>query len=174
MKSISNTNLLLLAVLFGVINWAAWPARGFAPLLFASWLPLLFIENKFFENGNLKKRKLFGLLYLSFFLWNVLTTWWIYYSTFFGAVMAIGLNSLFMSLVFLLWHLFHVRAKSDFSYAALPVLWITWEYFHLDWDLSWPWLTLGNGFAAYRLHAPRYRRRNALLSHSPRRGSCRA
>ena len=23
------------------------------------------------------------------------------------------------------------------------------EYLHLNWDLSWPWLTLGNGFANF-------------------------
>ncbi len=27
------------------------------------------------------------------------------------------------------------------------VYWLAFEYFHLNWDLSWPWLTLGNVFA---------------------------
>ena len=30
---------------------------------------------------------------------------------------------------------------------GLLVAWVSMEYFHLNWDLSWPWLTLGNGFA---------------------------
>jgi apolipoprotein N-acyltransferase len=27
------------------------------------------------------------------------------------------------------------------------MIWVSMEYLHLNWDLSWPWLTLGNGFA---------------------------
>ena len=149
MKNLRGSNLFLIAVVFGIINWAAWPARGFAPLLFVSWLPLFIIENHFYNNKTLPRKKLLGLLYVAYFSWNVFTTWWIYYSTAAGAVMAIGLNSLFMSVVFLAWHYFHMRIKSDWAYTILPVLWITFEYLHLDWDLSWPWLTLGNGFAAY-------------------------
>src|SRR5690606_8921154 len=25
----------------------------------------------------------------------------------------------------------------------------TFEYIHLNWEISWPWLTLGNGFAMF-------------------------
>ena len=32
---------------------------------------------------------------------------------------------------------------------ALISLWLSFEYLHLNWDLSWPWLTLGNVFAHY-------------------------
>jgi apolipoprotein N-acyltransferase len=41
----------------------------------------------------------------------------------------------------------HQRATgSRLGYLALPIYWIAFEYVHLNWDLSWPWLTLGNGF----------------------------
>jgi apolipoprotein N-acyltransferase len=33
-------------------------------------------------------------------------------------------------------------------YWVLAVFFIAFEYFHFDWDLSWPWLTLGNVFAS--------------------------
>ena len=29
-----------------------------------------------------------------------------------------------------------------------PIFWIAFEFFHHRWDLTWPWLTLGNAFAA--------------------------
>jgi len=29
----------------------------------------------------------------------------------------------------------------------LVVIWLGFEYFHHHWELTWPWLTLGNGFA---------------------------
>jgi apolipoprotein N-acyltransferase len=39
-------------------------------------------------------------------------------------------------------HLVEVKAQMGFI-----ALWLFWEYFHLHWDISWPWLTLGNVFA---------------------------
>jgi apolipoprotein N-acyltransferase len=33
------------------------------------------------------------------------------------------------------------------GYASLVAFWISFEYFHHRWELSWPWLTLGNSFA---------------------------
>jgi len=35
------------------------------------------------------------------------------------------------------------------GYPALVVFWLTFEYIHLNWELSWPWLTLGNSFASH-------------------------
>ena len=36
-------------------------------------------------------------------------------------------------------------AKAGFIF--LPLAWICFEKLHLQWDFSWPWLNLGNGFA---------------------------
>jgi apolipoprotein N-acyltransferase len=33
------------------------------------------------------------------------------------------------------------------AYLALIVYWIAFEYLHMDWDFSWPWMTVGNVFA---------------------------
>jgi apolipoprotein N-acyltransferase len=33
------------------------------------------------------------------------------------------------------------------GYTFLVVLWLAWEYFYFDAEISWPWLVLGNGFA---------------------------
>ena len=30
---------------------------------------------------------------------------------------------------------------------SFPVLWLAFEYLHLNWDLTWSWLTLGNVFS---------------------------
>ena len=141
--------LVLLAVLFAILHWMAWPALGAAPLLFIAWVPLLLIENHFIENPALRKRKFFWLTWLAFFLFNILTTWWVYFASAFGAVMAIILNSLFMSVTVFIFHLVHRKFRKPAVYIFLITIWITWEWLHLDWDLSWPWLTMGNGLAAY-------------------------
>lgn len=62
--------------------------------------------------------------------------------------MAILTNSLLMSLVFLAFHKIKRNLPERFGNFVLIPVWITFEYLHHDWDLSWPWLTLGNAFAS--------------------------
>jgi apolipoprotein N-acyltransferase len=143
--------LILLSVLSGVLLAAAWPARGFPGLLFIGLIPLLFIE----DHISVRREKFFRfsvLLYSypAFFTWNLLTTWWIVNSTTVGAAMAIVINSFFMALVFQAFHFSKKHLKSAASgYAALIFYWISFEYLHLNWNLNWPWLNLGNGFASF-------------------------
>ena len=40
-----------------------------------------------------------------------------------------------------------VEQKNKFRALIFISCWISMEYLHLNWDLSWPWLTLGNVFA---------------------------
>lgn len=148
MKNILS-NHFFLAMFTGVLLWIAWPANGFAPLLFVAFIPILRIENYFFENPQEKKRKLFCYSYLSFFTWNALTTWWVCNASLFGGIVANICNTLFMTITFQMFHFAHCKLKSKWSYTVLVFFWISFEYIHLNWDISWPWLTLGNGLAAY-------------------------
>jgi len=54
-----------------------------------------------------------------------------------------------MALVFWCYHLFARRATTGAGLTFLVCLWIGFEYLHLHWDFSWPWLNLGNGFSEY-------------------------
>src|SRR5262249_13480683 len=109
----------------------------------------LWLENNF-RQGTLKNRKwkLFGSFYLCFLVWNVITTWWIVNSTVFGAVMAIVCNSLFMALVWLFFAVVAKRLPAVIGYIFLTAFWISFEFLHYNWELTWPWLTLGNGLAS--------------------------
>ena len=144
-------HLILLSLLSGLILTLAWPARGFPGLLFIGLIPLLIIENQIYRNQ--KNFGGFSTLYFSypaFLIWNGLTTWWIFNSTGIGAILAIVLNSLFMGIVFNLFHFTRKKLKNDFAgYASLVFYWIAFEYLHLNWDLNWPWLNLGNGFGTF-------------------------
>ena len=137
---------LILSILSGLMLAASWPGRGVAPLIFLAFIPLLYITNAVI-NKKFAPLKAFPYVYVAFVIWNLLTTYWIVYASAEGAVMAVFVNSWFMSLV---WMLF-VRTKKVFGnfrgYVALILFWLAFEYLHLDWDLSWPWLQIGNVFA---------------------------
>lgn len=137
---------LLFALLSGLLLAFGWPTYGFPLLLFFGFVPLLFAESQL---QNKSSWKIFGLAYFSFFIFNIITTYWIYYSTAFGMWFAILANTLLMSLVFLIYH--KIARKLDFTGTAIFFisLWMCFEKMHLKWEFSWPWLNLGNGFSEY-------------------------
>src|SRR5512138_763414 len=100
-RDLKKFHLILLSVLSGLLLAAAWPARGFLGLLFIGLIPLLLVEDRISAHRH-QFFRFSALLYSypAFFTWNLLTTWWIVNSTTIGAVMAIVLNSFFMSIVF--------------------------------------------------------------------------
>ncbi|MCM1531166.1 MAG: apolipoprotein N-acyltransferase [Bacteroides sp.] len=153
-----KTYLWLLSLLSGVLLALAWPANGFAPLALVALVPLFAVDDFVLERqtaqaGLPKKERIryhiFGYSYLAFVVWNALTTWWIWYSTP-AALLAVTLNALLMACVFTLFH-FSCRVffKGGKRWFILFVYWLGFEFFHHNWDVSWPWLTLGNVFANY-------------------------
>lgn len=137
---------VLLAVLTGVLLSLAWPARGFPLLLFVALVPLLMIEERL--AGKKRAGTLyFGYSYMAFLIWNACTTWWIYNSSPEGAFVAILANSVFMATVMRLFQQTKKVFGAARGYTGLVLYWLLFEYLHLGWDLSWPWLMLGNGFA---------------------------
>lgn len=146
--------LLLLSLVSGLLFGFAWYPHGFPFLIFFSFIPLFFISDVLLRKG---KRNQFGrgLLYAypAFLVWNCITTYWIGYSTIAGVFGAILLNSLIMALVFAVWHGCKKQNIPGFLVPILFIaLWMSYEYLHLHWDLTWPWLCLGNVFAV----SPRY------------------
>ncbi|MBK5286597.1 MAG: apolipoprotein N-acyltransferase [Bacteroidia bacterium] len=139
---------ILLSLLSGFLLSSAWSPNKFTFLIFFALVPLLWIENAFrTSNVRHKNFKLFGLFYLSFVGWNSISTWWIINSTGFGAMIAILCNSLFMAVVWLMFHRVAKKVKPFLGYSFLIALWISFEFLHYNWELAWPWLTLGNSLA---------------------------
>ncbi|MFM9028763.1 MAG: apolipoprotein N-acyltransferase, partial [Bacteroidota bacterium] len=137
-----------LALFSGVMLWLSWPERGWTPLIFIALIPLLWIERQYEREKGLRNHlAVFGWFFLAMVIWNSLTTWWIWNSTREGSIVALALNSVFMAVV---WQLFYITKRDHgpvIGYLSLPMYWIGFEYLHLNWEISWPWLTLGNAFS---------------------------
>lgn len=143
-----KSHLLLLSVLSGVLFSFGWFPHGVFPLLFIAFVPLLIIEDHYYKN-KLKSLSLFGYSYLTFFIWNILTTWWVKNASFGGAAMAIVCNALLMSFAFILFHCAKKRIGEQWGNVIFICFWISFEFLHTNWELSWPWLTLGNGLSEF-------------------------
>lgn len=143
--------VLSLPLISGLLLAAAWPAGGFPVLLFIGLVPLLLLEDHLLQNRqNHSTFHIFFRVYPAFLVWNGLTIWWIYNSTLFGVIAALLVNSTVMSLAFWLFHFIRRSLKNPGSgYLAFIFAWISYEYLHHQWDLNFPWMSLGNGFAAW-------------------------
>ena len=68
--------------------------------------------------------KVLGFSYLTFFIWNIATTSWLYFSTPFGMWFAVLVNSLLMACSILVYHLFARKATQAQHLTFLACLWI--------------------------------------------------
>ena len=143
-------NRFLLALLSGILFALSWPTYGQPLLLFFAFVPLLIVEF-FIRNSDtrFKKWQIFGYSYLTFLIWNFVTTSWLRFASEFGAAFAILVNSMLMAIVMVLYHTVANRTTLWKACLFFVSIWISFEYMHLHWDFSWPWLNLGNAFSEH-------------------------
>lgn len=137
---------LLSGVLLALPWYPIWPAvfLGFA------FLPLLYVED------NLLQRKQYIPLHtaflhftLTFFVWQLLSFWWISAVTIVGALFLITFNSFCYAGVFVLSHYIGRQMGRSFGRLSLLVFWLTFEYINLHLAAGLPWLVLGNGLSKH-------------------------
>ena len=147
MKNITKISLALLS---GLLIAASWPTNGFTPLIFIAFVPLIFLQDHINSQQSTGKKKdnIFLFSFLTFLVWNSLTTWWVWNSTPEGSIAMILLNSTFMATTFWLYHftrkkIFHNKG----GFFLLILFFLAFENLHLTWQLNWPWLNIGNVFS---------------------------
>ena len=137
----------LLALLSSTLLIFSFPYTGsFTPFVFIGFVPLLLLRQQFLATDK-KPWKLGLWTYLSFLLWNIGTTWWVANASISGGIFAFTVNALLMTLVFGSWSFIDRKINTRYSFLLLIPIWILFEFGHHRWDLSWPWLTLGNYFS---------------------------
>lgn len=146
-----NGRWLGLATLSGMLLGFGFPISPLTPLMFLGFVPLLMIEKEIADaKKGTSKWAVFKYSYHAFVVWNIITTYWVANASSFAAsLIAIWLNAFFMTVPFVLFHQTRKVMPRNFMYIAFIVNWLSWEYLHLRWEISWPWLTLGNSFAQY-------------------------
>ncbi len=141
-------NRYILCGLSALLLSLAWPTSPLFPLAFVGFAPLLLLERAISNlDEKHSNRKIFGYTYLTLLLWNVITTWWVWFASPGGSVAAFVLNAGLQSVPFMAFHWTRIKMGDKLGYISLPIYWITFEYIHLSWEFTWPWLTVGNVFA---------------------------
>lgn len=148
-------NNIFLSIIGGLILGLAWPSAGIPVLLFFGLIPFLIIEEKIYRYPiNYKPFAVLFYTYPGLIIWNAITSYWIVYATIAGALTVIFINSLLIAGVFQAFHFCrkkllppYLNRKNYQGYLILILFWLSYEYLHLNWELAWGWLHLGNGLA---------------------------
>ncbi|PAW92260.1 apolipoprotein N-acyltransferase [Mucilaginibacter sp. MD40] len=148
---------VMLSVFSGLMLWLAWPPTHYTTfMLFVGFVPMLVaMENIIGADVKRKGKKIFNTTFLGFFVWNVLCIYWVYNALkMIGPVTAVpitlipyALGPLLMATACWLYYRLRLITSRGISLGALVCFWIGYEYLHQSWDLNFPWMTLGNGFA---------------------------
>lgn len=93
-------------------------------------------------------RQAMARVYVGLLVWNIATTYWLAMATVGGGVAAIVANAAVMTVPFGVYRRWYRVGTSVWRRAAVfGACWILFEWGHHQWDLAWPWLTLGNAFS---------------------------
>jgi apolipoprotein N-acyltransferase len=132
-----------LSIAAGVLLGISFPP---VPLPFLEFPAVIFILRIIDLSETAKQAATYS--YPGFFIWNIIVSYWMMMATVAGGVAAIIANSLLMSLVVMLLFKAQEKLGNGWLVALLQTaFWVSFEYLHFHWPLSWPWLSLGNGWA---------------------------
>ena len=149
---------IILSLLSAVLLSISWPTYGIPFFIFFALVPLLIMEHDLSHFSKIKRKKLvvFGLSFLAFMIWNIITTGWLYGAknpdgshSLLAVVFPVLLNSFFYSFIFLLYHRYKKVQGTYFGLVFFVAIWMCFEKLHLSWEFTWPWLNLGNAFSEY-------------------------
>ena len=127
----------------GVLLGLSFPPINLSFLTIPAFVLLIYLVNSCVSN-----RQLIAYSYLGFVVWNVITTYWLLMASIGAGAAAILANSLLMTLPLLLMRFFQQKYSSPIIVVILQAAaWTSYEFLHHHWDLSWPWLAIGNAWA---------------------------
>ncbi len=142
-RNLSDRTRWLFVISGGIAVSLSWWGAPFIFLL-TGFVPLLIVE----DDIQSRKEPVLSLLpysFLFFFCWNLVACWWMIRIHLLGGTSVLVLNSVFMTIVFLLYSL--IKRRTGGGAFIFVILWTGFEFLHYKGDLSWPWLSLGNGLA---------------------------
>ncbi len=149
---------IILALISALLLSISWPTYGIPFFIFIALVPLLMVEHEITKFSKIKRKGLavFGISYLVFIIWNIVTTGWLYGSqnpdgspALLAVVIPVLANSMLYSIVFMLYHWYKRIQGTYWGLVFFVAIWMAFEKFHLSWELTWPWLNLGNVFSEY-------------------------
>lgn len=142
------THLGLLSLGSGLLLYLSWLVHPI--FLFVAFIPLLEIDiilnSKEVKHSGIQ---FFAYVFFALLLWNVLNLSWLFHINSIGAILFLFIQVFLMTLPFILFRFTKYAINEAYGYFSWVLYWLSLEYLHMNWQISWPWLNLGYAFGAY-------------------------
>ncbi|MFZ1298468.1 MAG: hypothetical protein WAT16_10525, partial [Saprospiraceae bacterium] len=134
-----NQSGIWLSLLSGILLGKAFVYDS--PLLFIGFIPLLFLKSNL-ENRAIRPKLLVHGAYAfnAFMVWNICATYWVANAALIPGFVAILLNSFFIAIPWCASVVFERHFPKIMGFSLL-FFWISFEWVHQSWEISWPWLS---------------------------------
>ncbi|MDR2894701.1 MAG: apolipoprotein N-acyltransferase [Alistipes sp.] len=136
---------LLLVVLAAAMMACGWLELTGLVML-GGFVPLLVLAGRY-DSSRGAFWHMAGWTALFIALWYALSVWWVWLATPAGPIAAVFLAWIYTGGAFMLWFWLSKRAPKSLSYTVLVSGWTVGEWLYNNSQLSFPWLSVGNGFA---------------------------
>ncbi len=144
MKTFTGVAYAVFSACLLTLGWYEW---GSGMFLLIGFIPLLLaIDSAGDSRLKILRGKVILFSAITFLTWNLLATWWIKNASFAGLIAAMVVTSFLMSVPVVLYTWIRGKFGRRMGYFSLILLWLAYEYIYNHGEISWPWLTLGNGF----------------------------
>lgn len=144
---------ILFSLLSGALIGFAFPPIPFPVLIFFAFIPYLFL----IENKN-HLDELNKISYLTFFVFNLITLYWVGSWTkeadtflMISGVLLLFLNPAFYLIPVTIYYFSSKIISKEKSIFLFPIYWVFFEYIYSVTDLRFPWLSLGNSLPKFNL-----------------------
>ena len=148
-----NMQIWLLALASSILLSIPYIVPHCGPVALVALVPLFLAEQLAHHSG---KKRFFHIAYTSFLVWNLITTFWVWFATPGGALAAFILNTLQMAIIFSLFRWMRKFTNGFLPYIFFCIVWLAWEHSYQNGQINWPWLILGNSFATSIKHIQWY------------------
>lgn len=137
-----------LALLSGLLLAIGWPPFPLTVCLFFALVPLFEMERRIID---LKFSTLLfsGLVFLSFLVWHLISHQWVFGLGSTTAAAIVSINSLILTCFLIPSHLMKRAGKMGLGQLTFAAGWMSFDLLHLNWELAYPLLNLGNGLARF-------------------------
>jgi len=145
---LSRIQSILLLLLGGLLCALSFAPYDFIVGAIIGFIPLLWVEESISLGGKFKNWRVFASAYFFYAVFNFIGIWWISNAAWIAVISSVVINSFFFSLTAVFYSGVKKRLGSKAGYISFITFFVAWEYIELlDWDFSWPWLTLGHTLA---------------------------
>lgn len=137
-----------LAILSGIFLSLPWIIQGFGWVILIAFVPFLIIADDL--SISIKNNSTFrftGYSFISMFIWNTASLWWLINASIIAAVAVIIVYSLLMTIALVWFFKTYKWIGRNIATILFIPLWISFEYLMMQTQISRPWLNLGNAFA---------------------------